>query len=62
MSTISELEGQIRKSQERVGVQRVAVDPSTGEAKSKEKSRLQLLETELRNLQSSLVEVKSRSK
>lgn len=62
MSTISELEGQIRKSQERVGVQSAAVDRATGEAKSKEKSRLQLLETELRNLQSSLVEVKSRSK
>jgi hypothetical protein len=62
VDTIREHEAQIRASEQRVAIQRQAVDRATGDAKQKEQSRLQLLETELKNLKSSLAEVKSRAK
>jgi hypothetical protein len=62
VDTIREHEAQIRASELRVSIQRQAVDRATGEEKRKEQSRLQLLETELKNLKSSLAEVKSRAK
>lgn len=59
MSRESELKSQIRASETRVAEQIRAVDREVGEAKKKASSRLQLLETELKNLRYTLSTISS---